>query len=176
LDRVAVALNETTPCNSSNPAVSDIAPKELCAALVDNDLTQTVLSAKHPVRLCHSPDDVLVDFGNVPNTSLNDNLELSLASGSHVEAAFVCLTQVVLWCLSPDFVDFDPETAPAFAGSSEGLTPGGGNGEEGESPVGSPTMSPTESTSSGPASLPSWKKHSLVALLSGLAVHLLLSL
>jgi hypothetical protein len=150
--------------------VSDIAPTELCAALVDNDLTQTVLSATHPVRLCHSPDDVLVDFGNVPNTSLNPNLELTLASGSHLEAALFCLTQVVLWYLSPDFVDFNPETAATFVGSSEG----GGDGGSG-SPGGSPTMAPSESTSSGPASRPSWTSRSLVALLAGLAVHLLLS-
>lgn len=171
--RAAVALNETNPCNSSNPAVSDIAPKELCAALVENDLTQTVLSARSPIRLCHSPDDVLVDFGNVPNTSLNENLDLSLASGSHVEAAFVCLTDAVLWYLGPDFVNFDPETAPAFVGTSAVETPGGGDGE-GEPPGGSPTAAPTESTSFGPPS--PWSSWARNSLLTGLAAHLLLSL
>lgn len=172
--RMAVVLNETTPCNSSNPSVTDSAPRELCAALVDNDLTQTILNAKRPVQLCHSPDDVLVDFGNVPNTSLNKNLELRVASGSHVEAGGFCLFQVVLWYLGSGFTDFDPETAPAFVGSSEGGNPDEGDGE-GETPGGSPTGVPTELTSSGPAAWPSRMVHSLVALLSGLAVHLLLN-
>jgi pimeloyl-ACP methyl ester carboxylesterase len=139
--QTALALGETDPCRSTDPLLSSNArkPVELCAALQNNDLTETVLNATFPIRLCHSPDDVLVDFGNVPNVSLNDNLDLMVASGSHLEAGGTCLVQVVLWFLGPNFTNFDADAAPTFGAGDQG---------------GSPAHSPSRPFTSQPAPSP----------------------
>jgi hypothetical protein len=123
--QTALALGDTDPCRSTDPLLSSSGskPVELCAALQDNDLTETVLNATFPIRLCNSPDDVLVDYGNAPNVSLNDNLDLFVASGSHVEAGGTCLVQIVLWFLGPDFTSFDADAAPALEVGEQRGTP-----------------------------------------------------
>jgi len=59
---------------------------KICDALDDNDLTDIVLKADYAIELCHSPEDELVAFENVPDTSL---LKYEV-TGGHGAASFPC--------------------------------------------------------------------------------------
>ena len=91
--RQAILLNDTQPClpNSTLPGQ----PKLFCQALREQDLTQTLLSVRYPVEFCQSKSDLIVDFGNVPDISLNpDYLSLYVATGSHQAAGEECVIQI----------------------------------------------------------------------------------
>lgn len=174
--RTALAAGDTKPCgpDSSLPGK----PEFLCAALEDQDLTQTVLDTTFPIQFCHSPDDVLVDYGNVPNVSLNDKLSLSVVSGSHFEAGGACLTQALLWFLNPDLDNYLAQNDQDFlAGSKQdpGAAPNGGSPTSSttKAPAPSPTKGAGDPTSSAVlAPALAWLP-SVCGVLSGLAAFIL---
>jgi hypothetical protein len=47
-------------------------------------LLETIESFDYPVVLCHSPNDELVFYANVPNTTMNDNLVMIQDHGDGV--------------------------------------------------------------------------------------------
>ena len=94
--RKALAVNNTEPCAPQTTLKGQ--PKFLCQALLDQDLTQTLLSVQYPVKFCHSMSDMLVAFGNVPNISLNPNyLSAYVVPGSHGTAEKFCLARFFLF-------------------------------------------------------------------------------
>jgi hypothetical protein len=94
--RKALAVNNTEPCAPQTPLKGQ--PRLLCQALLEQDLTQTLLSVRYPVKFCHSMSDTLVAFGNVPNISLNpDYLSAYIVPGSHLVAEKHCLAQFFMF-------------------------------------------------------------------------------
>jgi hypothetical protein len=77
-----------------------------CDALKENDLTFVLETTPYPVRLCHSPDDEIVSFDNLPDFNENALLEFLASEGTHVEAAVPCLLQSVLFMLGEDFQNY----------------------------------------------------------------------
>ena len=86
------------PCNSKFKTDNvDI----LCETILDNDLSDILENdMDYPVVICHSPEDDLIYFSNVPNTTMNDNLimiqdvpivgDVVKPSGNHSVAGRIC--------------------------------------------------------------------------------------
>lgn len=93
----AVLAGEADPCLTSVvPGETDL----LCQALKAQDLYNVVLQAPYPVVLCHSPNDTLVAFSNIPTraeASTNPNIDLEFVNGDHAPAALECFLQSLLW-------------------------------------------------------------------------------
>mmetsp|Transcript_22609 Transcript_22609/g.52178 ORF Transcript_22609/g.52178 Transcript_22609/m.52178 type:complete len:151 (-) Transcript_22609:16-468(-) len=67
----------------------------LCKAIQDSTVIDKVQNASFRINICHSPDDEVVSFQNVPNVSANPNLHLFELlgfpiSGSHFAANLQC--------------------------------------------------------------------------------------
>lgn len=95
---LALQTNNTDPCspNSTLPGK----PIYLCNAFREQDLTDTLLAATFPVQLCATKTDLLVNFGNVPDISLNPTyLSLHVATGTHEQAGAECLMQIFMFFL-----------------------------------------------------------------------------
>lgn len=101
--REAIANDYASPCSGDKvvEGFNDL----LCDALNDNDLTELLETTEYPVRLCHSPDDEIVSFENLPDFEANALLEFLPATGTHAEAGVLCLLQSVFFMLSSDFQD-----------------------------------------------------------------------
>jgi hypothetical protein len=99
--RSAIAAGEIDPCSpfaSPIPGRSEVL--DICKALVEQDLRAALESVEYPVRFCHSTDDVLVDYRNIPNVTKNPMyLTVNLKKGPHYEAGAECLTDSFLFFL-----------------------------------------------------------------------------
>jgi hypothetical protein len=93
---------------------------QLCDALLLNDLTNYLeTQVNYPIRLCHSTQDMLVSYENLPNVALNSQY-LSLISGvtgTHQEAALYCIAQAFLYIISSDYQTFPVTTSPTLSSS-----------------------------------------------------------
>jgi hypothetical protein len=101
-DRIdaALARGEREPCVTSAVVnETDL----LCQALQAQDLASAVEAATYPVALCHSPDDSVVYYSNLPNLSNNSLLTLVPASGEHTEASLDCYLDTMLFFISNAF-------------------------------------------------------------------------
>jgi len=137
------------PCNSEFKT-DDV--DALCEVIVDQDLSDTLSSFEYPVVICHSPEDELIFYSNVPNTTLNDNLfmiedlpfigDIVKPSGSHIESGGQCTFGFILAFMAP------PETSNIRSILPVDDPDGTCGGEAGgtSSPTGRPTAPPTEST------------------------------
>jgi hypothetical protein len=103
--REAIVDGDTDPCNNADRVVEGINDK-LCDALKENDLTVLLETTPFPVRLCHSREDEIVDFANLPDFDANVLLEFLEASSTHREAANPCVLQAILFMLGSDFQDY----------------------------------------------------------------------
>ena len=86
-----------------NPCVTSVVEGEtdlLCGALQSQDLIDVVRQSPYPVVLCHSPEDTLVSFLNMPTpeqVAENPRLELQVVDGGHESAALDCFLQSLLF-------------------------------------------------------------------------------
>jgi hypothetical protein len=115
LFRAAIVDGDTDPCNNADRVVEGINDK-LCDALKENDLTLILETTPYPVRLCHSPDDDIVDITNLPAFGGNVLLEFLETSGTHDEASTPCVLQAMLFMLSSDFQDYQVEAKDTDVG------------------------------------------------------------
>jgi len=100
------------PCNSEF-MTDDV--DLLCEAIVDQDVNDTLSSFEYPVVICHSPEDEIITYSNVPNTTLNNNLimiedlpfigNIVKPSGNHIESGGQCTFGFILAFVAP------PETS-----------------------------------------------------------------
>jgi len=100
------------PCNSEFKT-DDV--DALCEAIVDQDMNDTLSSFEYPVVICHSPEDEIIFYSNVPNTTLNNNLimiedlpfigDIVKPSGGHRESGGQCTFGFILAFVAP------PETS-----------------------------------------------------------------
>jgi len=101
--RDAIQLQDVDPCNNNpQPGVSDL----ICLAFQDNTLTDILHNAPYPVRLCHSPDDKVIDIGNLPDFDQNSNLSFLQVSETHGSAGVSCLQESLTYFLTGNFQDY----------------------------------------------------------------------
>jgi len=102
------------PCNSKFMTES---VEKLCQSIKNNDLSDVLMNQiDYPVVICHSPDDELIYFENVPNTTEYEHLtmiedvplvgSLVQPSGTHVQSAGQCLLGFIFPYVG------DPATSP----------------------------------------------------------------
>ena len=93
----AILRGEAEPCvTSAVVGETDI----LCEALQANDLVDVLESAPYLVSLCHSVDDTLVSYDNLPNMDANRNLRLESVTGPHSNAALACFLPIIQYFLN----------------------------------------------------------------------------
>jgi len=86
LFQAALASGDLLPCNNAVAGETDL----LCQAFQEQDLVEVLETTTYPVILCHSPDDDLVSYGNLPDLSSNPLLTLINSTGAHLEAFLPC--------------------------------------------------------------------------------------
>jgi hypothetical protein len=89
-----------------NPCVTRFEPgfnDFICPAFTNNDITELLETTPFPIQMCHSVDDEVVVFENLPNFAKNENLTLLAVTGTHLEAGFPCLTTATLYLTTPAF-------------------------------------------------------------------------
>jgi len=129
LVRGAIIDENKNYCQQSYNGYNDTVHGKICEALIKNDVSDILLNADYPVKLCHSPDDELVPYEHVPDVLQNQNLTLVKKAGDHRNAASECLIDGMVF-LAQNITTYLPEIQPAPV-------------LEGGCPVGSPTASPT---------------------------------
>ena len=82
----ALIAEDFDPCVNNSAGAIALNMDKICEALDDNDLTDIVLKADYAIELCHSSEDELVAFENVPDTSL---LKYEI-TGGHPAANLPC--------------------------------------------------------------------------------------
>jgi hypothetical protein len=132
--RTAIADNNFDPCAGDNLAAVNM--DRVCQALQENDLIALLATVEYPVDVCHSPDDELVAYENVPDFTVNPTFVSYVPStGSHNDAAVDCILGSLLYATSSGFQAIMPPVAH-FPGGCASATP---------APVGAlgpPTMAP----------------------------------
>eukprot|EP00977_Amphora_coffeiformis_P016987 scaffold5383_cov222-Amphora_coffeaeformis.AAC.28 len=134
IDDFAAALQrgEADPCVTS--AVEGETDK-ICRALQDNDLVDVLEATTYPVTICHSRDDTLVSFDNIPDILANPLLNLVALNGiNHLSAAGECYFSSLLFFLNEANVRNVPVVDKTVPGGCSPSTP-----------------SPTETSSSVPS-------------------------
>ncbi len=160
----ALADGDSDPCNNAGRVIEGVNDK-ICEALQDNDLTELLETTPYPVRLCHSPDDDVVSYANLPDFDTNVLLERLDSTGNHVEAATTCLLQSVLFMLSDDFlsasvIEKTTDMGCAATGASsaafaiESLAPSEASSSPTTFDTAVPSLSPAPTTSPMPTSSP----------------------
>jgi hypothetical protein len=97
--RHAISNNIEDPCTANYQVGFN---DKLCDALRENDLTELLETATFDIHLCHSIEDDLVSYNNLPDISRNPNyLSLSSISGNHVLAIRRCLDEVIDFLVDP---------------------------------------------------------------------------
>jgi hypothetical protein len=144
--RTAISSNNFDPCAGDNLAAAGA--DRLCQALQDNDLIALLATVEYPVDVCHSPDDELVAYENVPDFTVNPEFVTYVpATGSHNDAGTQCILRGLLYATSGDFQAIVPPVAHfpgGCASSSPSLVPSQ-----------SPSKSSNPSSSLGPSQNPS---------------------
>ena len=86
----ALIEEDVDPCVNNPTGAIALNVDKICEALDDNDLTDIVVKADYAIELCHSSEDELVAFENVPDGSL---LKYEL-TGGHGAAMLPCSTKL----------------------------------------------------------------------------------
>lgn len=125
-ERVAETLTTAVLGGATEPCVTNAVQGEtdiLCAALQENDLVDVLESAPYPISLCHSSEDTLVSFDNVPDLSANPNLDLLTVSGGHSNAAVSCYLPIIQAFLDDGNIQNLPVTDKTFPGGCPTVAP-----------------------------------------------------
>ena len=78
--------NNKDPCSEADSSFESI-----CRALGENDLMATIENANFPIRLCHSMDDELISYHNLPNQFVNPQFVTMIETfGRHDQANLFC--------------------------------------------------------------------------------------
>ena len=94
----AIQRGEEEPCATS--AVEGQTDK-ICKALQENDLVDILEETPYPVSICHSRDDTLVSFDNIPDIFANPLLNLVALNGvDHLDASFDCYFSWLIFFLN----------------------------------------------------------------------------
>ena len=94
----AIRRGEAEPCVTS--AVEGETDK-ICKALQDNDVVDILEATPYPVSICHSRDDTLVSYDNIPDIRANPLLNLLALSGvGHSSAAGQCYVSSLFFFLN----------------------------------------------------------------------------
>lgn len=167
--RLAIATNNYEPCKPGSELLVEGFSDKICQALRDNDLTETLESAEYPVKMCHSQEDFTVDISNLPDLDKNPLLSFQSATGSHSEAAGVCILTALLGLRAPDFQSYqvvakhsEEGCSIAFgSGDAPSEPPSPTSGDAPSEPIGtpplespSPTPFPATKVPSAPATSP----------------------
>lgn len=117
--RAALLRGEAEPCvTSAVPGESDL----LCLALQANDLVKVVESTPYPVTVCHSVDDMLVAYDNIPNISANPLLDLEQIEGDHSSAGAACYLSIIQYFVDDDNVQNVPVVDKSYSnGCPDGI-------------------------------------------------------
>ena len=146
------------PCNSEFNTDS---VDKICEAVKQNDVSEILENIEYPVVICHSPNDDMVYFTNVPDATMNDNLILiqdvqpvgSVVNpqGGHIESNFQCLMGFIFPFIAPPEDGDIRKIIPVDICSSTG---GDGSGVPTKSPAaavpGTGTTAPTKSPTEAP--------------------------
>jgi hypothetical protein len=148
----ALLRGEPEPCvTSAVDGESDI----LCEALRAQDLVNVLESTPYPVTLCHSVDDTLVSYGNLPDVTANSLLTLVSTEGAHQSAGVDCYLSSVLFFLD----DANVQDVPVMDKTVPGGCP-------------NPTASPTAAIDM--TSAIAWHSQALPAMIVAMVVSLAL--
>jgi pimeloyl-ACP methyl ester carboxylesterase len=136
--RQAIADGNRDPCQTLDN-LEDRKLHFLCQAFLENDLIEMLeAQVDFPVEVCHSPDDDVVPYANVPDFSSNPNLGLVPGvTGSHLEAGEYCILLSLNFAATSGMLQSFPVTPL----------------EEGSCPI--PTLQPSAKPLSRPSSRPS---------------------
>ena len=151
----ALVDGDPDPCNNPDRVIQGVNDK-ICEALQDNDLTEILETTAYPVRLCHSPDDDVVSYANLPDFDTNVLLEVLDSTGNHVEAAGTCLLQSILFMLSDGFLGASlvEKTTDMGCAATNTTSPAPVSVETLAPPTQSPTQSPSNSPTQSPSKSP----------------------
>lgn len=106
----AIQSNITEPCTPSYKGYEVGKHDKLCEAFAQNSLYEVLYNANYHIHICHSVDDELVTYDNVPDLSKNpEHLTLSIQSGNHLEAASSCFLGDFLFFTSSNFREYIPK-------------------------------------------------------------------
>ena len=120
---------------------------QFCRALKENDLYETIVNAQYPIDFCHSTNDEIIFYENLPDTAVfNSNPYLTLLSPlstDHTSAGVTCLTNEVI-AIAGGLDKYIPDsffvTNTAFM---QNTNTGGCPVPASSIPTKAPTMSPT---------------------------------
>ncbi len=99
----------SNPCSPSYSGYQVGVNDLLCEALMDNELTDVLYDVQYPVLICHSTEDELVPYDNVPDTTRNpDYLTISPQTGDHYTAGGSCITADIIYFTSTEFKSYQP--------------------------------------------------------------------
>lgn len=80
------ANNNQDPCLDAGASFDQI-----CKALKQNDLFPSIETADFPIRLCHSMEDELISYHNLPNQFVNPQfISMTETFGKHDQASLFC--------------------------------------------------------------------------------------
>jgi hypothetical protein len=97
------------PCSASYSGYEVGVNDLFCEALIQQDLTDVLYNVNYPVSICHSSQDDLISYKNVPDVSRNpDYLSVSTQVGDHLEAGALCVTGDFLSFTSEEFQNYAP--------------------------------------------------------------------
>lgn len=70
---------------------------KFCEALKENDLIETIMNVQYPIEFCHSTNDEVIFYENLPDVSLNSQYLklLTPKDTDHLQAGVECLTDEV---------------------------------------------------------------------------------
>ena len=106
----AIESNITDPCTPSYNGYKVGVHDKLCEAFAQNSLNEVLYNANYHIHICHSIEDELVTYDNVPDLSKNPGyLTLSVQSGNHLEAAASCFLGDFLFFTSSNFRGYVPK-------------------------------------------------------------------
>jgi hypothetical protein len=164
LARDAIAQGDSYPCTNSSSNFSQVLGL-FCDALLPNDLTDYLeTQVNYPVRLCHSKEDNVVAYANMPDISKNPKYLTVINGiiGDHLEAGAECLFQALKYLLSPAFQNYvvPNETQPGGCPTPVTSTPA------------KPTAPPTKPPSSPSSGTAPRDKHTTVSIALALTVIL----
>jgi len=109
LFQAALDKGVNNPCSPTFSSYEEEVHGKFCEAILENTLTESLLNAEYSVHICHSTDDEVVSFSNIPDVSINsDYLTLSKKTGSHVEGGASCVADDVFYFTSTDFLSYTP--------------------------------------------------------------------
>jgi hypothetical protein len=114
LFRKAAEEEEKDFCNPNYKFNIDGKTDKFCEAIKENDLLETILNADYPIELCHSTNDEIVFYENVPSTTeLSSNPNLKLLTPLHLlhdDAGISCLTNEVLFIAGDAITSLIPQS------------------------------------------------------------------